>query len=109
MQVLVLTVTGSRFWAQKLTCTRLLPSTDRRIDKDRTGPDLDDRPLSFQYVTESGDPFGPIKLFLATRRHPAVGRNEHPLSGTKATWPLSPVRRSAGGSFVGPSCSRCAL
>ncbi len=40
----------------------LLPHTDRRIDKDRTGPDLDDRPLSIQYVTESGDRFGQIKL-----------------------------------------------
>src|SRR5271157_5555460 len=46
----------------------LLPDTDRRIDKDRAEPDLDDRPLSIQYVTESGDPFGKIKLFLATRR-----------------------------------------
>src|SRR5271157_4766074 len=108
MQVLVLTVTGSRFWAQKLTCTRLLPSTDSRIDKDRTGPDLDDRPLSFQYVAESGDPFGPIKLFLATRRHPAVGRQEHPLSGTKATRYLSPAMRTAERSYTGPSCSRIA-
>src|SRR5271157_2790763 len=46
----------------------LLPSTDRRIGNDRTGPDLDDRSLSIQYVTEPGDPFGQIKLFLPARR-----------------------------------------
>jgi hypothetical protein len=53
----------------------LPPSTDLRIDKDRTGPDLDDRPLSIQYVTESGDPFGQIKLFLATPRCTTVDRS----------------------------------
>jgi len=30
----------------------LLPSTDNRIVKDRTGPDLDERPVHIQYVTE---------------------------------------------------------
>ncbi len=43
----------------------LLPSTDHRIDKDRAGPDLDGRPPSIQYVTESGDPVGKIKLLWA--------------------------------------------
>ena len=33
----------------------LLPDTDRRIVKDRTGPDLDERPLYIEYVTEPGD------------------------------------------------------
>src|SRR5271157_3734819 len=63
----------------------LLPDTDSRIGKDRTGPDLDDQPLSIQYVTETGDPFGQIKLFHPTRR-PAVGGRGHPLSGTKERW-----------------------
>src|SRR5208282_1969046 len=31
----------------------------------RPGPDLDERPLFIQYVTEPGDCFGQIKLFLA--------------------------------------------
>ena len=46
----------------------LLPDTDTRIVKDRTGPDLDERPVYIQYVTEPGDPFGQIKLFLPARR-----------------------------------------
>jgi hypothetical protein len=33
----------------------LPPFTNNRIGKDRTGPDLDDRPLSIQYVTEPSD------------------------------------------------------
>ena len=41
-----------------------LPSTNRRIDKDRTGPDLDERPVSIQYVTELGDCCGKINPFL---------------------------------------------
>jgi len=45
----------------------LLPSTDRRIGNDRTGPDLNERPLSIQYVTEPGDPFEQIKLWLILR------------------------------------------
>src|SRR5271157_6007591 len=48
----------------------LLPSTDRRIDKDRTGPDLDERSVhiqyvtEFQYVTKPGNFFGEINPFL---------------------------------------------
>ena len=30
----------------------LLPDTDNRIGKERTGPDLDERPVHLQYVTE---------------------------------------------------------
>src|SRR5208337_1195540 len=40
--------------------------------KDRTGPDLDERRVYIQYVTEPGDPFGQIKLFLPTRRPSTV-------------------------------------
>jgi len=63
----------------------LLPSTDRRIGKDRTEPDRDDRPLSIQYVTEPGDPFGQIKLFLPTRRRSTV---DHSLiaRGAQCLW-----------------------
>ena len=35
----------------------LLHATDRRIGKDRTGPDLHEHPLSIQYGTEPGDSF----------------------------------------------------
>ena len=46
----------------------LLPDTDSRIVKDRTGPDLDERPLYIQYVTEPGDSCGKINPFLPARR-----------------------------------------
>jgi len=36
----------------------LLPDTDSRIGKDRAGPDLHERPLYIQYVTEPGDSCG---------------------------------------------------
>ena len=39
----------------------LLPDTDTRIGKDRTRPDLHERPVFIQYVTEPGDSFGQIK------------------------------------------------
>jgi hypothetical protein len=58
-----------------------MPSTDGQIDKDRTAPDLDERPFSIQYVTEPGDRFGQIKLFLNTRCRPTV---EHPLAAGDA-------------------------
>jgi len=60
----------------------LLPSTDRRIGKDRTGPDLDERSIHIQYVTEiqyftePGNFFGQINPFLPSRRRPGV---EHSL------------------------------
>src|SRR5271157_1515584 len=54
----------------------LLPDTNRRFVKERTGPDLEERPVCIQYVTESGDLFGEIKLFLPARRRPTV---EHSL------------------------------
>ena len=38
----------------------LLHATDRRICKDRTGPDLDERVVYIQYVTEPGDSYGKI-------------------------------------------------
>ena len=38
----------------------LLHATDRRIGKDRTGPDLDERVVYIQYVTEPGDSYGQI-------------------------------------------------
>jgi len=63
----------------------LLPDTDSRIGKDRTGPDLDDRPFSIQYVTKPGDRFGQIKLFLPTSRHSTV---DHALvsGGAQRQW-----------------------
>ncbi len=39
----------------------ILPDTDTRIGKDRTRPDLHERPVFIQYVTEPGDSFGQIK------------------------------------------------
>ena len=98
----------------------LLPDTNRRFVKERTGPDRDERPLSIQYVTEPGDRFGQIELFLPARRRPTVDHSHvvggdgrhcgrgHPLSGTKETRPLSPCsarvsrpRRSADRSSPG--------
>src|SRR5208337_5212374 len=38
----------------------LLHATDRRIGNDRTGPDLDERVIYIQYVTEPGDSYGKI-------------------------------------------------
>jgi hypothetical protein len=48
------------------------PGTGAEVVKDRTGPDLDERPLYIQYVTESGDCFGQIDPFLPTGRRPTV-------------------------------------
>ncbi len=42
---------------------QLLPSTDHRISKDRTGPDLDERSHYSQYATKPGDPSGKINQF----------------------------------------------
>ena len=39
-----------------------LPDTDRRIAKDRTGPDLDKRTFYIKYVTEPDDSFGKFNL-----------------------------------------------
>src|SRR5208337_5424961 len=50
----------------------LLPDTDRRFVKDRKEPDLEERPLYIQYVTEPGDSRGKINPFLPTRLRPTV-------------------------------------
>jgi len=42
----------------------LLPDTDSRIGKDRTGSNLDERSLYIEYVTEPGDSCGKIKPFF---------------------------------------------
>jgi len=62
-----------------------LPDTDHRIVKDRTGPDLDERVVCIEYVTEPGDSFGQIKLFLPTRRRSTV---DHSLiaRGAQCLW-----------------------
>ena len=48
----------------------LLPATDSQIVKDRTGPDLDERPVYIEYVTKPGDSYGKINPFppLASAR-----------------------------------------
>ena len=46
----------------------LLPDTDRRFVKDRTGSNLDERPSYIEYVTEPGDSCGKIKPCFPTRR-----------------------------------------
>src|SRR5271157_4760584 len=54
------------------------PGTGAYVDKDRTGPDLDERSVHFQYVTEiqyvtePGNFFGQINPFLPARRRPTV-------------------------------------
>ena len=50
----------------------LLHATDRRIGKDRTGPDLDERPHYIHYVTDAGNFFEQINPFLPARRRPTV-------------------------------------
>jgi len=50
----------------------LLPDTDRRIAKGRTRPDLDERAVYIQYVTETGDSCGKFKVFLPARRRSTV-------------------------------------
>ena len=42
----------------------LLHATNRRIDKGRTGPDLNERRVYIQYVTEPGNSYGKINPFL---------------------------------------------
>src|SRR5208337_2745502 len=51
------------------------PGTGAYVGKDRTGPDLHERPLYIQYVTEPGDSCGKIDPFLATRCRPTVERS----------------------------------
>jgi hypothetical protein len=53
----------------------LLPDTDRRFVKDRTGSNLDERPLYIEYVTEQGDSCGKIKPFFPTRRRRTPGHS----------------------------------
>ena len=50
----------------------LLPRINRRIAKDRTGSDLDKRPLYIQYVTKPGDSCGQINPFFLARRRLTV-------------------------------------
>ena len=50
----------------------LLHATNRRIDKCRTEPDLDEQRVYIQYVTEPGDSCGQINPFLPARRRPTV-------------------------------------
>jgi len=60
------TMSGPAGSGRAQTLPRWLPPlTDCRIPKQRTGPDLDERLLSIQYVTEPGDRFGQIKLLWA--------------------------------------------
>src|SRR5271157_1437290 len=65
----------------------LLPSTDRRIGKDRTGPGLDERPIHIQYVTEiqhvtePGNFLEQIHPFLLARRRRTA---EHSLAAGDA-------------------------
>ena len=70
----------------------LLPSTDMRIGKDRTGPDLDERSLSIHYVTESGDRFGQVKVSSPLAAAQPWGGMGHLLPATRETQvaPTSP-------------------
>jgi hypothetical protein len=59
----------------------LLPDTDPRFVKDRTGSNLDERLLYIQYVTEPGDSCGKINPFLPARCRPTI---EHSLAAGDA-------------------------
>jgi hypothetical protein len=57
------------------SCPDLDPDLDptdtaSRIGKNRTGPDLDERPVSIQYVTEPSDCCGKINPFLTDSLRP---------------------------------------
>ena len=77
----------------------LLPDTDRRIAKDRTGPDLDKRTFYIKYVTEPGDSFGkfdlipslaaaqPLTILSWPRRSTSVAPN------VPAGWPRAAMPR----------------
>src|SRR5208337_4988726 len=54
--------------APRPTLAGILPVTNGRFVKEQTGPDLDERSLYIQYVTEPGNLFGQINLFLPARR-----------------------------------------
>src|SRR5271157_5524217 len=85
----------------------LLPSTDRRIEKDRTGPDLDERPIHIQYVTEiqhvtePGNFFGQINPFLPARRRPTVNHS-HGAGGSQDQCGSRRACRSAWGRDAHP-------
>jgi hypothetical protein len=78
----------------------LPPSTDRRIEKDRTGPDLDERSVHIQYVTEiqyvtkPGNFFGLVHPFLPAARWL-----------TTRSWP-QPLNAKGSGR-AGRKTSRC--
>ena len=66
----------------------LVPSTDIRIGKDRTGPDLDERSLfvsmspKFSMLPNQAISFGQIHPFLPARRHTTVDHS-HPAGGAQ--------------------------
>ena len=63
----------------------LLPGTNRRIAKKRPGPDLDERPLLFQYVTGRTNPSDKSVLF------PRPPPNRLPFScGRRRSTPVAP-------------------
>jgi hypothetical protein len=74
----------------------LLPDTDRQIAKDRTRPDLDERPLYTQYVTEPGDSCGQIYPFFPTRRRSTL---DHSLVAGGAAW-FKVATLAGGNSWV---------
>jgi len=73
----------------------LLPDTNRRFVKDRTGSNLDERPLYIQYVTEPGDSCGEIDPFFS----PPLGTDPHLLATDRLLcfllWPGAVAARSA--------------
>ncbi len=69
----------------------LLHATDRRIGKNRTGPDLDKRPLYFSMSPKQAIRADKINPFLPTRRCPTVDHSLAPetlkaISSRRACW-----------------------
>jgi hypothetical protein len=63
----------------------LLHATNRRVGKDRTGPDLDEHPLYLSMSPKQAIPADKINPFLPTRRRPTV---DHSLvaGGAQGHW-----------------------
>ena len=85
----------------------LLPDTDRRFVKDRTGPNLDERSLYIQYVTEPGDSFGKSIRFspLAAARPLTIRSWPEALnaSGSRGACRMA-ISRNGRPLFVCPPC-----
>ena len=78
----------------------LLPDTDRRLDKDRTGPDLDERP-SISLCAEPGDSCAQINPFFPTRRRSPVDRSLVAGGAQDSSYPSYRSANALNAAFAG--------